>query len=102
MYEVVRTKNIICFKQNVVKKFLKKGKKTYKTLTFPVAITDIGGVTALTLFEDFIYWSDQKSKTLSRSHKTSGGRRTELLNSWQTIRDIKVYHPLRQPDGITT
>lgn len=56
-------------------------------------------MTALTLFEDFIYWSDQKSKTLSRSYKTSGGGRTELLNSWQTIRDIKVYHPLRQPDG---
>lgn len=63
-----------------------------------VPIKDIGGVTGLTLFEDFIYWSDQKSKTLSRSHKLSGGRRTELLNSWQTIRDIKVYHPLRQPD----
>ncbi|XP_026091548.1 low-density lipoprotein receptor-related protein 1B [Carassius auratus] len=63
-----------------------------------VPIKDIGGVTGLTLFEDFIYWSDQKSKTLSRSHKTSGGQHTELLSSWQTIRDIKVYHPLRQPD----
>uniref|UniRef100_A0A8C2AJR3 Low density lipoprotein receptor-related protein 1Ba n=1 Tax=Cyprinus carpio TaxID=7962 RepID=A0A8C2AJR3_CYPCA len=59
-----------------------------------VPIKDIGGVTGLTLFEDFIYWSDQKSKTLSRSHKTSGGQHTELLSSWQTIRDIKVYHPL--------
>ncbi len=68
---------------------------------FPVPIKDIGGITGLTLFEDFIYWSDQKSKTLSRSHKTSGGQHTELLSSWQTIRDIKVYHPLRQPDGIT-
>ncbi|XP_021325253.1 low-density lipoprotein receptor-related protein 1B isoform X1 [Danio rerio] len=63
-----------------------------------VPIQDIGGVTGLTLFEDFIYWSDQKSKTLSRSHKTSGGKQTELLSSWQTIRDIQVYHPLRQPD----
>ncbi|TRY82421.1 hypothetical protein DNTS_016378 [Danionella cerebrum] len=63
-----------------------------------VPIKDIGGVAGLALFEDFIYWSDQKSKTLSRSHKTSGGQHTELLRSWQTIRDIKVYHPLRQPD----
>ncbi|XP_016148446.1 low-density lipoprotein receptor-related protein 1B [Sinocyclocheilus grahami] len=63
-----------------------------------VPIKDIGGVTGLALFEDFIYWCDQKSKTLSRSHKTSGGQHTELLSSWQTIRDIKVYHPLRQPD----
>uniref|UniRef100_A0A672N291 Low-density lipoprotein receptor-related protein 1B-like n=1 Tax=Sinocyclocheilus grahami TaxID=75366 RepID=A0A672N291_SINGR len=65
---------------------------------FPVPVKDIGGITGLTLFEDFIYWSDQKSKTLSHSHKTSGGQHTELLSSWQTIRDIKVYHPLRQPD----
>uniref|UniRef100_A0A671S9X1 Low density lipoprotein receptor-related protein 1Ba n=1 Tax=Sinocyclocheilus anshuiensis TaxID=1608454 RepID=A0A671S9X1_9TELE len=65
---------------------------------FPVPIKDIGGITGLTLFEDFIYWSDQKSKTLSHSHKMSGGQHTELLSSWQTIRDIKVYHPLRQPD----
>uniref|UniRef100_A0A671SCE3 Low density lipoprotein receptor-related protein 1Ba n=1 Tax=Sinocyclocheilus anshuiensis TaxID=1608454 RepID=A0A671SCE3_9TELE len=63
-----------------------------------VPIKDIGGITGLTLFEDFIYWSDQKSKTLSHSHKMSGGQHTELLSSWQTIRDIKVYHPLRQPD----
>uniref|UniRef100_A0A8C1SK69 Low density lipoprotein receptor-related protein 1Ba n=1 Tax=Cyprinus carpio TaxID=7962 RepID=A0A8C1SK69_CYPCA len=65
---------------------------------FPVPIKDIGGITGITLFEDFIYWSDQKSKTLSRAHKTSGDQHTELLSSWQTIRDIKVYHPLRQPD----
>ncbi|KAL7834135.1 hypothetical protein AOLI_G00290950 [Acnodon oligacanthus] len=54
---------------------------------------DLGGVTSLALFEDFLYWSDQKTKTLSRAHKTSGAKRSELLSSWQTIRDIKVYHP---------
>ncbi|KAI4902143.1 hypothetical protein NFI96_003427 [Prochilodus magdalenae] len=59
---------------------------------------DMGGVTSLALFEDFLYWSDQKTKTLSRAHKTSGAKRSELLSSWQTIRDVKVYHPLRQPD----
>uniref|UniRef100_A0AAR2M5Q5 EGF-like domain-containing protein n=1 Tax=Pygocentrus nattereri TaxID=42514 RepID=A0AAR2M5Q5_PYGNA len=59
---------------------------------------DLGGVTSLALFEDFLYWSDQKTKTLSCAHKTSGAKRSELLSSWQTIRDIKVYHPLRQPD----
>ncbi|KAG9261064.1 low-density lipoprotein receptor-related protein 1B-like [Astyanax mexicanus] len=58
----------------------------------------MGGVTSLALFEDFLYWSDQKTKTLSRAHKTTGAKRSELLSSWQTIRDIKVYHPLRQPD----
>ncbi|XP_058238194.1 low-density lipoprotein receptor-related protein 1B-like isoform X2 [Hemibagrus wyckioides] len=61
---------------------------------------DMGEVTSLTLFEDFLYWSDQKRRTLNRAHKTSGERRVELLSSWQTIRDIKIYHPLRQPDVV--
>ncbi|XP_062845365.1 low-density lipoprotein receptor-related protein 1B-like [Trichomycterus rosablanca] len=65
---------------------------------YKVSIEDMGEVTSLSLFEDFLYWSDQKGKTLNRAHKTSGRGRTELLSFWQTIRDIKIYHSLRQPD----
>uniref|UniRef100_A0A3Q2Y480 Low density lipoprotein receptor-related protein 1Ba n=1 Tax=Hippocampus comes TaxID=109280 RepID=A0A3Q2Y480_HIPCM len=56
-------------------------------------------VMALTLFEDFIYWTDGKSKSLRRVHKTTGAQGLELLNSWQAIKSIKVYHSLRQPEG---
>ncbi|XP_032921166.1 low-density lipoprotein receptor-related protein 1B-like [Catharus ustulatus] len=59
---------------------------------------DIPGVIALTLFEDFIYWTDGKTKSLSRAHKTSGSERLSLINSWHTITDIQVYHSYRQPD----
>ncbi|XP_010122216.1 PREDICTED: very low-density lipoprotein receptor, partial [Chlamydotis macqueenii] len=59
---------------------------------------DIPGVIALTLFEDYIYWSDGKTKSLSRAHKTSGSDRLSLINSWHTITDIQVYHSYRQPD----
>ncbi|KAJ8247100.1 hypothetical protein GJAV_G00258720, partial [Gymnothorax javanicus] len=59
---------------------------------------DIRGVMGLTLFEDFIYWTDAKSKSLNRAHKTTGVQQMELLSTWQTITDIKVYHPFRQPD----
>ncbi|XP_030628050.1 low-density lipoprotein receptor-related protein 1B [Chanos chanos] len=59
---------------------------------------DIHGVMALALFEDYVYWTDEKSKSLSRAHRTSGTLHTQLLSAWQTIRDITVYHPLRQPD----
>uniref|UniRef100_A0A4W5QCD1 EGF-like domain-containing protein n=1 Tax=Hucho hucho TaxID=62062 RepID=A0A4W5QCD1_9TELE len=59
---------------------------------------DIREVTGLTLFEDVIYWTDEKSKSLNRAHKTSGARRAELLKYWRAIHNIKVYHPLRQPD----
>lgn len=53
----------------------------------------------LTLFEDFVYWTDGKSKSLRRAQKTTGAQGLELLNSWQAIKSIKVYHSLRQPEG---
>lgn len=65
-----------------------------------VAYEHIQGVMALTLFEDFVYWTDGKSKSLRRAHKTTGTQGMELLNSWQAIKSIKVYHSLRQPEGI--
>eukprot|EP00066_Takifugu_rubripes_P020818 XP_011610084.1 PREDICTED: low-density lipoprotein receptor-related protein 1B [Takifugu rubripes] len=63
-----------------------------------VAYEHIQGVMALTLFEDFVYWTDGKSKSLRRAHKTTGTQGIELLNSWQAIKSIKVYHSLRQPE----
>uniref|UniRef100_A0A2K5KTH0 LDL receptor related protein 1B n=1 Tax=Cercocebus atys TaxID=9531 RepID=A0A2K5KTH0_CERAT len=64
----------------------------------PVPNQDIPGVIALTLFEDYIYWTDGKTKSLSRAHKTSGADRLSLINSWHAITDIQVYHSYRQPD----
>lgn len=66
----------------------------------PVSYDHIQGVMALTLFEDFVYWTDGKSKSLRRAHKTTGAQGIELLNSWQAIKSIKVYHSLRQPEGM--
>lgn len=66
----------------------------------PVSYDHIQGVMALTLFEDFVYWTDGKSKSLRRAHKTTGTQGIELLNSWQAIKSIKVYHSLRQPEGM--
>ncbi|ELK04590.1 Low-density lipoprotein receptor-related protein 1B [Pteropus alecto] len=50
---------------------------------------DIPGVIALTLFEDYIYWTDGKTKSLSRAHKTSGADKLSLINSWHAITDIQ-------------
>lgn len=69
---------------------------------FLVSYDHIQGVMALTLFEDFVYWTDGKSKSLRRAHKTTGAQGIELLNSWQAIKSIKVYHSLRQPEGTKT
>lgn len=59
-------------------------------------------VMGLTLFEDLLYWTDGKSKSLRRAHKTTGEHSIELLNSWQAIESITIYHPLRQPEGTHT
>ncbi|XP_043929607.1 low-density lipoprotein receptor-related protein 1B, partial [Protopterus annectens] len=59
---------------------------------------DIPGVIALTLFEDFIYWTDGKTKALYRAHKTSGDAKVTLINSWHTITHLQVYHSYRQPE----
>ena len=71
-------------------------------LVSPVPHDHIQSVMGLTLFEDFIYWTDGKSKSLRRAHKTTGENGIELLNSWQAIESITVYHPLRQPEGNCT
>uniref|UniRef100_A0A8C7X7I9 Low density lipoprotein receptor-related protein 1Bb n=1 Tax=Oryzias sinensis TaxID=183150 RepID=A0A8C7X7I9_9TELE len=72
--------------------------KTLNICLFTVSSDHIQGVMALTLFEDFVYWTDGKSKSLRRAHKTMGSQGIELLNSWQAIKSIKVYHSLRQPE----
>ncbi|XP_062904698.1 low-density lipoprotein receptor-related protein 1-like isoform X1 [Mobula hypostoma] len=59
---------------------------------------DISHVLAVTLFEDYIYWTDWKTKSVSRAHKTTGLNKISLISSWHQIMDIQVYHPHRQPD----
>uniref|UniRef100_A0A8C2L9E4 Low density lipoprotein receptor-related protein 1Bb n=1 Tax=Cyprinus carpio TaxID=7962 RepID=A0A8C2L9E4_CYPCA len=54
----------------------------------------IQGVMGLTLFEDFIYWTDGKSKSLRRAHKTTGANAVELLNSWQAINHFFTLFPV--------
>uniref|UniRef100_A0A803TQP0 LDL receptor related protein 1B n=1 Tax=Anolis carolinensis TaxID=28377 RepID=A0A803TQP0_ANOCA len=56
------------------------------------------GVIALTLFEDYIYWTDGKTKAVNRAHKTSGEDKVALINSWHAITDIQMYHSYRQPN----
>lgn len=73
---------------------------TFVFYPLPVSYDHIQGVMALTVFEDFVYWTDGKSKSLRRAHKTTGSQGIELLNSWQAIKSVKVYHSLRQPEGM--
>ncbi|XP_071941661.1 low-density lipoprotein receptor-related protein 1-like isoform X2 [Antedon mediterranea] len=54
---------------------------------------------AITLFEDWIYWSDWENRTISKAHKYSGLNQTLLVTNRHRPMDLHVVHPLRQISG---
>uniref|UniRef100_A0A0K2T8A8 EGF-like domain-containing protein n=1 Tax=Lepeophtheirus salmonis TaxID=72036 RepID=A0A0K2T8A8_LEPSM len=53
---------------------------------------------ALTVFEDYIYWTDWETKTIERCHKYSGKDNVTIAKLSHRPMDIHIYHPLRQPN----
>lgn len=60
---------------------------------------DIPHIFALTLFEDYVYWTDWETKSINRAHKTTGANKTLLISTLHRPMDLHVLHALRQPDG---
>lgn len=60
---------------------------------------DIPHIFALTLFEDYVYWTDWETKSINRAHKTMGTNKTLLISTLHRPMDLHVFHALRQPDG---
>jgi len=56
-------------------------------------------VFALTVFEDFVYWTDWNHLSIERANKYTGANHTRLQNITHRPMDIHVYHPLRQKIG---
>ncbi|CAG7828356.1 unnamed protein product [Allacma fusca] len=54
-------------------------------------------VFAMTVFEDFVYWSDWETKSVERCHKYTGRNQTTVTRTIHRPMDVKVYHPYRQP-----
>ena len=52
---------------------------------------------ALSVFEDYVYWSDWETKSIERCHKYSGEKCSTLLSAIHRPMDLAVYHPFRQP-----
>ena len=52
---------------------------------------------AISVFEDYIYWSDWETKSIERCHKYSGMDNKTMLNTIHRPMDLQVYHPMRQP-----
>uniref|UniRef100_A0A3B3HEJ1 Uncharacterized protein n=1 Tax=Oryzias latipes TaxID=8090 RepID=A0A3B3HEJ1_ORYLA len=64
-----------------------------------VLAEDIPHIFAMTLFEEYIYWTDWETKSINRAHKTLGTNKTMLISTLHRPMDIHIYHPYRQPRG---
>ncbi|KAF5276464.1 hypothetical protein FQA39_LY06533 [Lamprigera yunnana] len=58
--------------------------------------TSVPHVFALSLFDDYIYWTDWNMKGISRANKYTGKELRLLRNTTHRPYDIHIYHPLRQ------
>ncbi|XP_013781727.1 low-density lipoprotein receptor-related protein 2-like [Limulus polyphemus] len=56
----------------------------------------VPNVFALSIFDDFLYWTDWNIKGLYKAHKFTGENIQILRNTTHRPYDIHIYHPLRQ------
>ena len=54
---------------------------------------------SVTVFEDFIYWSDWQSDAIFKANKFTGNGVTKIVHQVYSIMGVEIYHPLRQPAG---
>ncbi|KAK6630731.1 hypothetical protein RUM44_002900 [Polyplax serrata] len=52
---------------------------------------------AMTVFEDYIYWTDWELKTVERCNKYSGTDCKTMVKLVHRPMDVHIYHPFRQP-----
>jgi hypothetical protein len=60
------------------------------------ADSELPHVFALTMFEDYIYWSDWELKAVVRAHKYHGTARIKVTTMIHRPMDLQVLHPMRQ------
>uniref|UniRef100_T1IUN7 EGF-like domain-containing protein n=1 Tax=Strigamia maritima TaxID=126957 RepID=T1IUN7_STRMM len=53
-------------------------------------------VFSITVFDDYMYWTDWNMKGIQKAHKYTGRDHVTLRNTTHRPYAIKVYHPLRQ------
>lgn len=56
-------------------------------------------VFSLTIFEEWMYWTDWARHSIERANRFTGEKRFVLLNVTHRPMDIHVIHPLRQRQG---
>ncbi|XP_069108702.1 low-density lipoprotein receptor-related protein 2-like isoform X5 [Argopecten irradians] len=54
---------------------------------------------AITVFEDWMYWTDWNHMSIEKANKFTGANHTWLKNTTHRPMDMHIYHPLRQKEG---
>ncbi|CAH1775549.1 unnamed protein product [Owenia fusiformis] len=54
---------------------------------------------SITVFEDYVYWTDWKLESISKMNKFTGKNYTQVAKNLFSPMDIHVYHPLKQVAG---
>lgn len=54
----------------------------------------------LTQFREFIYWTDQGTRSIERAHKVTGLNRTRIQYTDADVMDISVIHNSRQTGAL--
>ena len=55
---------------------------------------------AITIFEDFVYWTDRYINRVIRAHKWHGANQTVMLDTLSQPMGLVAVHPARQPPGM--
>ncbi|CAG0879500.1 unnamed protein product [Darwinula stevensoni] len=70
------------------------GKHVHHVLSGP----SVPHVFAITVFDDYLYWTDWNLLAVMKAHKFTGKGYQAIRNTTHKAYDIQIYHPLRQPD----
>ena len=54
---------------------------------------------SVTVFEDFVYWSDWQNDAIFKTNKFTGNGTTRIVHGLYSIMGVEIYHALRQPAG---
>ncbi len=54
----------------------------------------------LTVFEDYVYWTNYKGRQVFRANKFTGKEKYEFQDGFFSPMDIQVYHPVAQEQGL--
>ena len=55
---------------------------------------------SISVFEDFIFWTDWQNEAIFKANKFTGKEHTVIKRGLYSPMGIEVLHPLRQPTGI--